>query len=130
MHIGIDFDNTIADYDRLFADLAVEAGHLAVRPEGGKRVIRDLVRSRDDGEIAWQKLQALAFGPRIGDAVMMEGFATFVAQCRSRDVAVFVVSHKTRRATLWGLVAKCRRHWNYWMTLSIAYSKGWPNKIG
>lgn len=98
MHIGIDFDNTIADYDRLFADLAVEAGHLAVRPEGGKRVIRDLVRSRDDGEIAWQKLQALAFGPRIGGAVMMEGFATFVAQCRSRDVAVFVVSHKTRFA--------------------------------
>ena len=98
MHIGIDFDNTIANYDRLLADLAVEEGHLALRPEGGKRIIRDLVRGQDEGEIAWQKLQALAFGPRIGGAVMMEGFSTFVAQCKRRDVAVFIVSHKTRFA--------------------------------
>ena len=98
MHIGIDFDNTIANYDRLLADLAVEEGHLALRPEGGKRIIRDLVRGQDEGEIARQKLQALAFGPRIGGAVMMEGFSTFVAQCKRRDVAVFIVSHKTRFA--------------------------------
>ena len=98
MRIGIDFDNTIASYDRLLADLAVEQGLVAERPTGGKRAIRDLVREGEDGEIAWQRLQALAFGPRIGGAVMMEGLEPFLTQCRRRDVAVFVVSHKTRFA--------------------------------
>ena len=98
MRIGIDFDNTIASYDRLLADLAVEQGLVAERPTGGKRAIRDLVREGEDGEIAWQRLQALAFGPRIGGAVMMEGLEPFLTQCRRRDVAVFVVSHKIRFA--------------------------------
>ena len=98
MRIGIDFDNTIANYDRLLADLAVEEGLVTARPKGGKRLIRDLVRRGDDGEIAWQRLQALAFGPRIGGAAMMEGFDAFLTQCRRRDAAVFVVSHKTRFA--------------------------------
>lgn len=98
MRIGIDFDNTIANYDGLLADLAVEEGFVAACPQGGKRFIRDAVRRGDGGEIAWQKLQALAFGPRIGGAVMMEGLNAFLAQCQRLDVAVFVVSHKTRFA--------------------------------
>ncbi len=36
MRIGVDFDNTIAGYDEVFAGLALEAGLVGHAPRGGK----------------------------------------------------------------------------------------------
>ena len=99
MLIGIDFDNTIAGYDRLFARLAVEYGLLERAPVGGKRAVRDAIRARTrDGDIAWQRLQAIAYGRRMVEAEMIVGVADFLAACRARGVPVRIVSHKTRHA--------------------------------
>ena len=49
MRIGVDFDNTIAKYDRLFAALAVERGLMATPPAGGKTAVRDAVRALPAG---------------------------------------------------------------------------------
>ena len=84
MRIGINFDNTIAGYDRLFGTLAVETGLIAAPPSGG--------------ELAWQRLQALAFGPRIGEAELIDGVVGFMTACRRRGVPLFIVSHKSRHA--------------------------------
>lgn len=98
MRIGIDFDNTIAGYDGLFGALAMEAGLIEGPSAGGRIALRDGLRGRPGGEVAWQKLQAQAFGPRIDEAELMEGIANFFDVARRRQVSLFIVSHKSRRA--------------------------------
>lgn len=97
MRVGLDFDNTIAGYDELFAALCVEEGYFDVAPAGGKPAIRDALRARAGGEADWRRLQALAYGPRMADARMFDGVATFLKFCRYEKLGVSIVSHKTRR---------------------------------
>jgi hypothetical protein len=98
MRIGVDFDNTLADYDALFVALAVEEGLLSAPVVGGKRAVRDAVRQSVDGEFAWRRLQALAYGPRMGQAVLMPGAGEFLAACAHQGLDVTIISHKSRRA--------------------------------
>jgi hypothetical protein len=60
-----------------------------------KRKLRDRIRRLEDGEIEWQKCQALLYGPRIGEAMLIEGVARFFELCRQQGVKVYIVSHKT-----------------------------------
>lgn len=60
-----------------------------------KRTLRDRIRQLPDGETEWQKCQALLYGPRIGEAVLMEGVTRFFELCGQSGVKVYVVSHKT-----------------------------------
>jgi hypothetical protein len=94
MLIGIDFDNTIVGYDALFARLAIEQGYLDEVPAGGKTAIRDAVRA-EYGDGAWQVLQALAYGDRMGEAQLFDGFSAFVASARRLGISLVVVSHKS-----------------------------------
>ena len=63
-----------------------------------KRAVRDRIRQLPDGEIEWQKLQALAYGPLMRSAQLIEGVEEFICACRDRDIAIFIVSHKTEYA--------------------------------
>jgi hypothetical protein len=95
---GVDFDNTLVVYDELFRTIAAERGLISAGAGGGKRQIRDAIRMLPGGEIQWQKLQAVAYGPRIGEARLAEGAGTFLGLCRRAGVKVYVISHKTERA--------------------------------
>ncbi len=98
MHIGIDFDNTIAGYDALFLRLAVDAGWVDAGFAGGKTAIRDHIRLLPDGEKSWTALQARVYGPCMGGAVLIDGVADFLSACRQGGHRVSIVSHKTRTA--------------------------------
>lgn len=99
MRIGVDLDNTVAGFDRLFRDLAIESGLFETPPAADRRAIRDALRRRGpSGEVAWQELQALAYGPRMVEAELAPGAARFLAACRERSVPVWIVSHKSRFA--------------------------------
>jgi len=98
MRIGIDFDNTIAGYDALFAQLAQERGLFAVAP-ANKRDLRDALRRQPDGESQWRRLQTAAYGTRMADAELIDGVAPFLNACRVAGVEVHIVSHKTRHAS-------------------------------
>lgn len=102
MRIGIDFDNTIVSYDRLFTTLATERGWLPQdqTPAKGwnKRHVAQSVRLHTDGEIKWQKLQADAYGPSLDRSEMMPGFDLFFANLQARKVPWCIVSHKTEYA--------------------------------
>lgn len=100
MRLGVDFDNTIAGYDRIFGRLAVDYGYLDAAPAGGKRAVRDLLRRRPDGDLDWQRLQALAYGPHMAEAEMFDGADRFFRRCRADGIDVFIVSHKSRYAGL------------------------------
>lgn len=93
MVIGVDFDNTIIRYDALFEQLARERGIVAT----GKKAIRDQMRAVA-GDIEWQKLQGIAYGPRLAEAQLFEGVTEFFAACRQRGLPVHIISHKTEYA--------------------------------
>ena len=97
MVIGIDLDNTIICYDRLFYRLALERDLIEPQTPALKKAVRDAVRSRPDGEVSWQVIQALAYGPQINEAEAFPGVKDFLAFCRSRT-PVYVISHKTAQA--------------------------------
>ncbi|HTP89796.1 MAG TPA: hypothetical protein VMH28_29945 [Candidatus Acidoferrales bacterium] len=92
---GIDFDNTIVSYDELLTAVARERGLIDNGFVETKRSIRDRIRQLPGGEIEWQKCQAVLYGPRIGEARLVDGVAPFLRLCRERGMAVHIVSHKT-----------------------------------
>ncbi len=95
MLIGVDFDNTIVCYDRLFYQLALERGWIPLDLEADKSTVRDYLR-REDREDDWTLLQGIAYGSRIDEATAFLGVEEFFARCHSRQIPVCIVSHKTR----------------------------------
>jgi hypothetical protein len=96
MRIGIDFDNTLIDYDRVFLEAARERGLVSRDFAGPKRAVRDAIRLLPDGELTWQRLQGHVYGAGIGGAVPFPGARDFLRRCAREGVATFIVSHKTR----------------------------------
>jgi hypothetical protein len=96
MPVGIDFDNTIVKYDRVFGDAARSRGWVAEDFRGSKKQLRDVVRLLPDGEIKWQILQGEVYGQRMGEAEPFPGVMEFIDAARRRGIEMFVVSHKTQ----------------------------------
>jgi hypothetical protein len=96
MRIGIDFDNTLIDYDGVFVAAARERGLIGCEIAGSKRAVRDAIRLLPDGELTWQRLQGYVYGAGIGGAVPFAGAADFLRRCAAEGVESFIVSHKTR----------------------------------
>ena len=55
MRIGIDFDNTLVCYDRLFHRAALDAGLIPAQVAQSKNAVRDFLR-KDGREPAWTEL--------------------------------------------------------------------------
>lgn len=98
MRVGIDLDNTLACYDNLFRNVAIEWNLLPPTFLGGKRELRDTLRQRPGGEGDWLRLQAEVYGPRMIDAQLIEGALYFAQACRRRGADLYVISHKTQFA--------------------------------
>jgi hypothetical protein len=94
-HIGIDFDNTLASYDEVMHAEALGCGLIRSDFEKNKRQIRDAIQALPDGNLQWQKLQAVVYGPRMKHARLMEGAQTFLESCRRQDISITIVSHKS-----------------------------------
>jgi len=93
--MGIDLDNTIISYDSLLHSLAHDQGLINGNVEVVKKDVRDAVRNLPNGEIEWQKLQGLVYGPGIRDAKLMDGVMDFFQLCLRLEVPVHIISHKT-----------------------------------
>jgi hypothetical protein len=96
MPLGIDFDNTIVSYDRIFVEAARARGWVADDFHGTKKQLRDAVRLLPDGEVKWQILQGEVYGPRMGEAEPFPGVIEFIKDARRQGIELFIVSHKTR----------------------------------
>lgn len=94
MLVGLDFDNTIVRYDRLFHQLALERGLIPATLPPTKHSVRERLRACGQ-EDAWTELQGVAYGPRIVDAEPFPGLVEFLARCRAAGVEAAVISHKT-----------------------------------
>jgi hypothetical protein len=122
--IGVDFDNTLIIYDDLLRKLAGDRNLLGPGPLQGKRQIRDALRAQPGGEIEWQKLQADAYGPRIGEAHLAMGAARFLELARSAGITVYTISHKTEWASQDRTGTNLRRAALDWMEANGLFAAG------
>ena len=97
LSIGVDFDNTIADYDDVFPAVAAGMGLLPDGFSGGKAAVRASLWQQPGGSERWQRLQGQVYGRYMGLARLFDGVAGFLAQAGRAGAAVFIVSHKSRR---------------------------------
>lgn len=96
MRIGIDFDNTLASYDKVFTKLAQEYGLIGLDERKTKQDIRQLACQKENGEILWQRLQGEVYGLRMQEAEQFMGEDQFLRRCAATpSVQIFIISHKT-----------------------------------
>ena len=98
--IGVDFDNTLVGYDELMTTIATQRGLIPLAPVEGKKGLRDKIRQLPDGETEWQKLQAIAYGVKMGEARLISAVQPFFQLCKLHKVSVYITSHKTQYANL------------------------------
>jgi hypothetical protein len=99
MRIGIDFDNTVACYDGVFHQAALERGLIPADLGRDKNAVRDHLNGsgrKDD----FTELQGYVYGTRMELVSPYPGFADFVAAGRRAGHELFIVSHKTRHPIL------------------------------
>jgi hypothetical protein len=96
VRIGIDFDNTIICYDKVFAAAAHRRGLMPDGWTGSKIEVREYLRAQPGGELGWQGLQGWVYGKGISGAEIYPGVQEFLGACRQAGSDVYIVSHKTR----------------------------------
>jgi hypothetical protein len=93
--IGIDFDNTLVDYDALFHTVAVENGLISGTVPRTKVAVREYLKQAGL-EDRWTELQGDVYGGRMAEAVAYPGALEFLEWARHLGISLTIVSHKTR----------------------------------
>jgi hypothetical protein len=96
MHIGIDLDNTIINYDGAFLLAAKERGLIPGDFKGSKQQVRDYIRELPQGELKWQKLQGYVYGKGLEKAELFPGVVEFLESRAAKNDTMTIVSHKTQ----------------------------------
>ncbi|MDJ0652420.1 MAG: hypothetical protein QNJ27_05390 [Simkaniaceae bacterium] len=99
MKIGMDFDNTIANYDGVFYQAALERRLIPESLETSKKSVRDYLR-RANQEDEWTKLQGYIYGDRMDLAKPYPGVDSFFNHCQLHGIETIIVSHKTKHPYL------------------------------
>lgn len=116
MRIGIDFDNTLARYDRVFTKLAQEWGLIGLDERETKQGIRQRTRQKKNGELQWQRLQGAVYGKYMQEAEQFIGEDQFLCRCAATSgVQIFIVSHKTEFGHFDGTHTNLRDAARQWM---------------
>ncbi len=97
--LGIDFDNTIVSYDALIHALAVQRSLISPHFPRQKEKIKDQIRQMKREE-EWQEIQAIIYGDKIHEAVLMDGVSSFLEKCSQQSIPVQIISHKTEYSNL------------------------------
>ena len=95
MIVGIDFDNTLVNYDNLFYNEAIKRQLLPPKTKSDKQAVRDALRAlgRDED---FTLIQGHVYGPGILDAQPYPGAKETVEALLQAGYGVYVISHKTR----------------------------------
>src|ERR1700730_5527857 len=99
MRIGIDFDNTIACYDGVFHQAALERGLIPSDLGRDKNSVRDHLNGsgrKDD----FTELQGYVYGARMDLVSPFPGFAEFIGVARGGGHDLFIASNKPRHPLL------------------------------
>lgn len=94
MKIGVDFDNTIVSYDKVFHKVALEQSLIKSDLNVSKIAVRNYLRKQGQNNI-WTELQGYVYGERMLDADIFSGFINFLTFARKNSIEVSIISHKT-----------------------------------
>jgi hypothetical protein len=95
MRLGLDFDNTLISYDRLFRHVALDQALIPKEIAPEKNAVRDYLRQQGREE-QWTRLQGEVYGNRILEAEPYPGMQAVLKELSERQVPMCIVSHKTR----------------------------------
>lgn len=93
--VGIDFDNTIINYDTLFYEGALRRGLIPTDLPRKKKLVRDQIRKQPEGEMEWRRLQAEVYAMRLGRGTPSDGVLDFFLFCKSHRFKIYIISHKS-----------------------------------
>jgi len=96
MLIGLDFDNTLANYDSVFAIEAKKQDLVSSEWQGSKKDLKNKLHSIQNGDKLWQKIQGQVYGPSMHMARLFPSVARFLLLCKLHKHTIFIVSHKTK----------------------------------
>ena len=94
--VGLDFDNTLVHYDKLFHQLALEKGLIGESVAPNKTAVRDFLRRQGKDE-QFTELQGEVYGLRILEAEPAEGMLQALTILHQKGIRMLLVSHKTRK---------------------------------
>lgn len=92
--IGLDFDNTLISYDKLFNQKAIEKKLVDESFTGGKTAIRNFLRENEQEE-KFTLLQGEVYGLYILEAAPTEGMMEALKKISQLKLPMKIVSHKT-----------------------------------
>jgi len=95
LNIGIDLDNTIADYDEIFFDIAKKMELIETEGYLGKSDVKDIILLSSEGDQRWQKLQGQVYGRWMHKARLFPGFIAFLWISIARGNNIYIISHKS-----------------------------------
>ncbi|WP_394191952.1 HAD family hydrolase [Pseudoalteromonas atlantica] len=95
MIIGIDFDNTIADYTGVFHHVGVKLGWLPKEVGQTKEDVKAYFINTGN-EPKWTELQGIVYGKEINRARPYEGCLDALRQLKTKGHELVLISHKTR----------------------------------
>ena len=96
MHIGLDFDNTIANYEGVFYRVALDKGLIPGDLAKTKNAVRDFLNGTGRAR-EFTELQGYVYGARMDLVTVYDGVGEFVAAAVASSHSVSIISHKTRR---------------------------------
>ena len=99
MIIGIDFDNTIVNYDGVFAAAAAEKNMLPENSLKTKESVKQMLLG-EGREAEWTELQGYVYGTKMDDARIYKGVEDFIGICAEIGWETVVISHKTRHPVI------------------------------
>ena len=98
MIIGIDFDNTIANYNHLFEKVAYNNKFIKNKFYISKNSVKKILLdpNTNAGIKKWQTIQGQVYGKYMNQAKVYSGLNKFLIYCKYRKVKVFIISHKSK----------------------------------
>ena len=93
--IGLDFDNTLTNYDRLFYQTAKDLKLIPDHIQPNKVEIRNFLRSKNREE-DFTFLQGKVYGLRIAEADQAKGMFNALLDIQKNGYKLKIISHKTK----------------------------------
>lgn len=95
MKLGVDFDNTLVDYDGIFYRAGLETAWIPENIGSSKQAVKSYLIKQNE-EHKWTELQGIVYGETIKHASPYPGAFDTIHALKARAAEVVLVSHKTQ----------------------------------
>ena len=93
--IGLDFDNTIVSYEKVYRRVVEKHGAEIVPGQSAQNILRDYFHRKGEADI-FTRIQGAVYGPGLAGAEAYPGFSSCLEQLTADGWKVVVVSHRTK----------------------------------